>query len=49
MTGIGPAKAEAIIAYREENGGFKKIEELTNVTGIGDKSFEKLKDEVTVN
>lgn len=49
LTGIGPAKAEAIMAYREEKGGFRKIEELTNVTGIGDKSFEKLKDEVTVN
>lgn len=48
LTGIGPAKAEGIIAYRTENGMFKNIEEIMNVTGIGEKSFEKLKDEITV-
>lgn len=49
LSGIGPSKAEAIIAYRTENGNFKSIEELTEVTGIGDKTFEKLKDAITVN
>lgn len=48
LTGIGPAKAEAIISYREEAGGFKTIEDLKDVTGIGEKSFEKLKDSITV-
>lgn len=49
LTGVGPSKAEAIIQYREENGGFKVIEDIQNVTGIGEKSFEKIKDEITVN
>lgn len=47
LPGIGPSKAAAIIAYRTENGKFAKIEELTNVTGIGDKTFEQLKDGIT--
>lgn len=49
LNGVGPAKAQAIIAYRTENGPFKTIEELKNVTGIGDKTFESLKDYLTVN
>ncbi|MGP1909310.1 helix-hairpin-helix domain-containing protein [Metabacillus sp. JX24] len=48
LTGIGPAKAEAIIAYREEAGGFKAVEDLMNVSGIGEKSFEKVKDSISV-
>jgi len=48
LPGIGPVKASDIIAYREENGGFGSIEELKNVSGIGDKTFENLKDLVTV-
>ncbi|MGM7721051.1 helix-hairpin-helix domain-containing protein [uncultured Metabacillus sp.] len=48
LTGIGPAKAEAIITYREENGLFTAPEDLLNVSGIGEKSFEKLKEEITV-
>lgn len=47
LPGIGPSKAAAIIAYRTENGKFAKIEDLTNVTGIGDKTFEQLKDGIT--
>ena len=49
LTGIGPSKAEAIIAYREEQGPFTKIEDLLEVTGIGEKSLEKLREEITTN
>lgn len=48
LTGIGPSKAAAIIAHRTENGNFASIEDLTKVTGIGDKTFERLKDGITV-
>ncbi|WP_339146959.1 MULTISPECIES: helix-hairpin-helix domain-containing protein [unclassified Sutcliffiella] len=48
LTGVGPAKAKAIIDYRTDHGLYKSIEEIMNVTGIGEKSFEKLKDEITV-
>ncbi|MEG0258609.1 MAG: helix-hairpin-helix domain-containing protein [Lysinibacillus sp.] len=48
LSGIGPSKAQSIIAYRDESGGFKTIEDLKNVTGIGDKTFEKLKEFITV-
>jgi competence protein ComEA len=48
LTGIGPSKAEAIIAYREENGPFTSPEGLLEVSGIGEKSFEKIKEEITI-
>ncbi|MFO7315627.1 MAG: helix-hairpin-helix domain-containing protein [Bacilli bacterium] len=48
LPGIGPSKAKAIIQYREENGKFKQIDELKNVSGIGEKTFEKLKDLITI-
>ncbi|OLS35796.1 hypothetical protein BTR22_14580 [Alkalihalophilus pseudofirmus] len=48
LPGIGPAKAEAILSYREEQGAFQSVEELMNVSGIGPKSFEKLQELVTV-
>lgn len=49
LTGIGPSKADAILSYRTENGNFQSIEDLTKVSGIGDKTFEKLKEAITVN
>lgn len=48
LTGIGQKKAQEIIAYREENGEFKEIDELKNISGIGDKTFEKLKESICV-
>jgi competence ComEA-like helix-hairpin-helix protein len=42
LPGIGKAKAEAIIAYREANGPFRRIEEIMNVKGIGPAIFEKI-------
>lgn len=49
LSGIGPSKAKAIIAYREEKGLFKSIEDIKDVTGIGDSTFENLKDFISVN
>ncbi len=42
IPGIGPSKAEAVVEYREENGMFQTIEDITNVSGIGEKSFERI-------
>jgi len=48
LPGIGPSKAIAIIEYRETTGKFQQIEDLKNISGIGDKTFEKLQDSITV-
>ncbi|VEF47722.1 membrane bound high-affinity DNA-binding receptor [Bacillus freudenreichii] len=49
LSGIGPAKAQAIIDYREQDGPFKQAEDLKNVSGIGEKTFEKLQESISVN
>ena len=41
ITGIGAKRAEDIIAYRESHGGFQSVDDLKNVSGIGDKTLEK--------
>jgi competence protein ComEA len=46
LSGVGPSKAESIIAYREENGPFTSIEQLLEVRGIGEKTIEEWKDKI---
>ncbi|MBQ0138657.1 MAG: helix-hairpin-helix domain-containing protein [Kurthia sp.] len=48
LSGIGPAKSQAIIAYRTENGPFQAIEDLKKISGFGEKTFERLKPTITV-
>jgi comEA protein len=48
LKGIGPEKAKAIVQYRQEKGGFKTVDELKNVPGIGDKTLETLRPLITV-
>lgn len=48
LPGIGDATALKIIEYREKNGPFKSIEDIKNVSGIGDKKFEAIKDSITI-
>jgi competence protein ComEA len=48
LPGIGPKTADLVVQYRVKNGPFKKIEEIMNVRGVGEKSFLKIKDRLTV-
>ena len=48
IPGIGPSKAARIIEYRQSNGNFSSIEDIQNVSGIGSKTFESIKDYITV-
>lgn len=48
LKGIGQSKAQAILDDRNENGPFQSIQDLTRVSGIGDKTFENLRDQITV-
>lgn len=48
LPGIGPKLAAEIVNHRAGNGGFKTVEEIKTINGIGDKKFEKIKDFITV-
>jgi competence protein ComEA len=48
LSGVGPSTAQKILDYRETHGRFGRIEDIKNVSGIGDKTFEKLKEHITV-
>ena len=48
LAGIGPVKAQAITDYRQGNGPFARIEDIVNVQGIGEATFESIKDRITV-
>lgn len=48
LEGIGEAKAKSIIEYRETNGNFEKIEDILNVSGIGESLFDKIKENITL-
>ena len=48
MPGIGPSTASKIVAYREENGKFGSIENIKDVSGIGDAKYNSIKDLITI-
>lgn len=48
LPGIGDALAAAIVSYRQENGDFAAVEDIMNVSGIGEKRFENIRDYITI-
>ncbi|KLV27341.1 DNA binding and uptake late competence protein [Niallia circulans] len=48
LPGVGPSKAAAIVEYREQNGGFSTKEDLKNISGIGEKTYEKLESFISI-
>jgi len=48
LNGIGPSKAEEIMKYRRAHGGFKTVDELVNVKGIGPKTLQNMKTQVSI-
>ncbi len=49
LQGVGPSKAEAIVAYRKQNGPFRSVDELVEVKGIGEATVEANRDRLTVS
>lgn len=49
LPGVGPTLAQRIIEFREQNGDFRSIEDIQNVSGIGEKRFAQIKDYITIN
>jgi len=49
LKGIGVAKAQAIVKYRQQNGPYKSVAELVNVSGIGGKTLENIRDQISVS
>lgn len=49
LDGVGPQKAQAIVAYRQEHGPFKSVDELLKVKGIGEKTLAANRDKVTIS
>src|SRR4051794_29220465 len=48
LNGIGPVKAQAIIDYRQKNGRFKSLEDVKNVSGVGDATFDKIRGDISL-
>ena len=49
LPGVGPAKAQAILEHRKAHGAFKRIEDLSEVKGIGDKALERMRPHITLD